>query len=452
MADTSKKPRRAKPPAWDRDTASAFVQGLMHTKLVNGDFQDAAEAALSDVGPRLPHLSLRFLFQRTSLPFERTILIFGPTGSNKSSLLYWFYDLVRRASGQYLHIDTEDKDTPVLRLAMTGYDRKAGWVKSVTSMDDFQVEIKRILDWYRAECGKKDGPGKRVPLIVGIDSLVAKMTVEAMAVIDKNDGAVGRRFADEARSLSDWFKYVPALLQQHPIMLAAVNHDKPVPGQHPGTLLHKSPGGTAPTYYATYRILAQKIKALKQQASGWEGNLVKLTMEKCSLGPGGMSVEVEFVWRTESRLTKDGRTVHWETARWNWDKATTEFLYRLSCDTSGGTRGKAVNAILGLTKVTGGKYYAEGIGVTRDEPLPPAKLAQVLESRLDVLAELEARLGIHPSFEYVPGEEFDDQKEEAKKLADLIFPTPEMVAEAEAEEAGPVVTADPDADEVADAG
>lgn len=409
---------------WNKSALDEYFTTQMGARAVKDELLDSAEAAASDIGLPLPHLCQRFLFQRTTYPMQRTMLLFGVSGSNKSALMYWFYDLFRKHGGKYLHLDTEDKDTPVLRLSLTGYDQKAGFRRPCTSMDAFQEAVKTYIDWFKGECGKAGGPGKRIPFVLGVDSLTAKMTQNAQDKMDADKGAAGRRWGDEARSLNDWFKYVPNMLQEWPIGLIAVNHDKPTPSTIiPGAIDHKSPGGQAPLFYATYRILVTKAGQLKQDASGWEGNRIKLETYKSSLGSDRRRIEVDFAWKTEAVPSKSGKAmVTAQKSHWNWHKATVEFLMYTMDKLKGSARATAIADLLGLAKQTGGRYSSKGLGISPADAIKSSEMGELIENSTSILAQLEPALGIHNSFAYQDGVDFDAQLATARASCDDIMP------------------------------
>lgn len=409
---------------WPPSASQEHMTAAFNTRAVKDSLLDSAESAACDIGLPIPYLGLRFLFQRTTYPLQRTMLLFGLPGANKSALMYWFYDLFRRHGGKYLHLDTEDKDTPVLRLSLTEYDSKAGFSRPCTSMDVFQESVKTYVDWFKGECGKAGGPGKRVPFVLGVDSLTAKMTQEAQDKMDTNHGAASRRFSDEARSLSDWFKYVPNMLKEWPIGMIAVNHDKPMASTTiPGATDHKSPGGQAPLFYATYRILVTKAGQLKQDASGWEGNRIKLEMYKSSLGSDRRRLEVDFAWRTSAVPSRSGKTtVTVQQSHWNWHKATVEFLLYTADKLKGSARATAISDLLGLSKQTGGRYSCKGLGISPADAVKPAELGPLIENSTTILSQLEPALGIHSSVAYVDGADFDEQLAAAVAAVDDHMP------------------------------
>lgn len=421
--------KKKKESEWtDPSAIEAFMATQVAASAAGRGLMTSAEGAASDIGIRLPYFCLRYLFNRTTFPFERTAILYGPPGSNKSSLLFWIYRLFRDGAGQfaphgkYIHLGLEDKDSPWLRLSLLNQDNNAGWTRECQSMDEFQGMVQAQLSWFMEQCSK--GPGRRIPLVFGIDSLVAKMTQSAQENVRKAGGVTGRRFADEARSLSDWFKYVPGLLRGWPISLVGINHDKPKPIEgRPGMMQHVAPGGSAPVFYATYKILMTKIGRVPAVSSGWQGNRIKLLMDKNSLGTDHLSIETDFMWRAGLQLNANGEKVRVQESAWNWPKATMDLFNRiLTSKNQNPVHVKAIKDILGLQKVTGGRYTASGLGVTKDDPLSAYDMGELLETKLDILSALEDRFGIGRGREFQVGVDYEEQLASAKSEAELAIP------------------------------
>lgn len=402
-----------------------MLAAAFQARAINGNNQDTAETSASTVGLYLPFLSQRLLFQRTTFPLGRTTIIYGPTGSNKSALVYYFYDLFLDNGGRYFHLDVEDKDTPAMRLALTKYRSALGECRSCDTINVYQIEIESYLNWYVALAAKKDGPGKACPVIIGVDSLVAKMTADAAKKVEGDHGATGRRFADEARALNDWFKYIPGKMTDMPICLLGVNHDKPSKDDKTGATIHRTPGGASPNYNSTYKIYAERVKKLPQTVSGTEGNRIKLEMHKNSLGADGQKIEVEVVWSHKPVKSRSGKQTLRQIMQWSWAKATVEHLYRMQGVDNlkkMGHRGDAVNDLLQIRRHTGGRYSAKMIDVPTSDPISASALGRLIETKTDVLAQLEPELGIHPSYAYRPGVDYDVQVAEAKAAVDDYVP------------------------------
>lgn len=401
------------------DAARELMEAQFDAEMIG---EDPVEVAASSVGLYQPHLCQRFLYQSTIFPFERTILVLGPTGSNKSSYVYSLYNMFGRASGKYLHLETEDKDTPILRLSLTDYNPKYGKAYRCDSMDDFQ---KKVRDGFTrmGKIASKSGLGWRTPFVIGIDSLTAKMTEEAYKTVDAAEGATKRRYSDEARSLADWFKVATRYLRGKPFSLVCVRHDKPTKNKY-GHDVHTGPGGAAPKFYATYEILMLKRGRLKMNADGWEANRIEFSTEKSSLGSDQRKFTAEFAWRPSQRPNKKGDLVASQDSAWNWHKATTELLMRLSNDK--GVFGKAVDDIVGID-VSRNRYTSSTLGIKGDQALPPTEFGRLIESCPDLLKELHPRIGIATGNVFDAEIDLPDQLETARQSANLFVAAPYIV-------------------------
>ncbi len=417
---------------WTPDAIESYLQTQVNAQAAGKGFLVSSDGAAADIGIRLPHFCLRYLYHRTTIPFERTTILYGPTGSSKSSYLFWLYWLFRTGGGQwstphgkYYHLGVEDKDSPLLRLSLTDYDDQAGYVRECASLNEFQIQIVEFLDWFKSRMGTAGGPGKRIPLIIGIDSLVAKMTAEAAKTVDTAHGETKRRFADEARALSDWFKYIPSKLREWPIHMVGVNHDKPKPGENGRPEEHRTPGGSAPNYYATYKILLKRVKTLDETATGWNGNRIRFKMEKNSLGSDNHAIEANIIWRTIQRPNAAGDLVPAQQTMWDWHRATTEILYQIARVTHDRqpAKARAVREVLGINRIAGGRYVAPEIGITDDNPLSAYDFGVYLEKQTDVLQVLENRLGVSVCREHRPGEDLGEAQLAARETINALLPT-----------------------------
>jgi hypothetical protein len=343
--------------------------------------------------------------------------------------MYWIYDLVRLAGGRYLHLETEDKDTPALRLSLTGYDAGAGVKYACESMDDFQKKVKSGFEDV-AKFAEKNNIGRRVPFVIGIDSLTAKMTEDAYAVVNKNYGAPERRWADEARSLSDWFKVVTRYLKGWPFYLVTISHDKPSKDAKTQQVKHKTPGGLAPRYYATYQLLLHNIGRLKTNAKGWEGNIIKFLADKNSLGSDRRSIEARIEWRRVTSQNAKGDKVDVQETVWGWHRATTDLLMTMTerKPKDRGPMERAVIELLGLSK-KGGRISSSTLGIHGDQALDPVEMGHLIESTPDLLALLEPELGIHTSAVFDPEVDLLEQLKEARANSTSFIPATYNVTE-----------------------
>jgi len=418
----------------DTDAILSFLGEQARKRALTHGYDTAREIIAADIGIRLPYLCHRYMLQRNTYPLERVTLVFGPPKSNKSAFMFWLFDLFTNPRygtikyGRYFHMETEGKDTAEMRFALTGYRDEVGDSFACSSMDQFQTQTKETVEWYKDVIVKNEKVGSRLPLIMGIDSLTASMTGDAQNVMAKNDGVAGRRFADEARSLSDWFKVVPGYLQGYPLSLVGITHDKPVKDPRTGIVTHRAPGGESPTYAATYKILMQKVAGIPQGKSGWAGNRIKFSLHASALGVDKLGFEAEIGFRKALRKNADGESILVQEAGWNWHKASIELLANLGSQVKNcGARNEAVKDILGpISKQTGGKFSCVKLGVSPSEAMPATQLGEILESRVDILSQLEPALGITYGRVFDQSMEYVDQVALAKKESHKLTPIAEV--------------------------
>lgn len=380
---------------------SAFLGGLearldlqrARAEEVHGD----AIVPVDLAGLWLPHLSLRYVFRRRVLPFCRSYGVFGPPGSGKSALVYYFYKLFVDAGGRYLHLETEDKDQQDLRESVTGYPghiNDSKWRHRAPTINAYQMLYYGYLEWMRLECEKAD-VGRTVPFIVGIDSLTAKLAEHTENAFVKAGGQVTQRFGEAAGSLANWFRMATNSLHGWPFVLFGVNHDKEKTDRY-GNPQHHAPGGSHPLYMATTRILCERVKVLNRVASGEEGILVRLKSDKNSAAPTGQFVEVEFKWNAAGGQ----RQVSW----WDWDKATTVLVHAL-IENSEADLAKALKAATGLVKVNNGAWTSKVLGIT--EPVSPSEMGKALEAS-PVIEELDKLLEVREGVVFKPGDDMSN--------------------------------------------
>jgi hypothetical protein len=424
VSNPKKKKPAKKPAAWDTSATSAYFGAQLNAIAVKDEsMMDPASAAVAIVGLPLPASCLRYFFQRTTFPLERSLIAFGPTGSNKSAFLYEIYRWFIAAAGMYVHVEVEDKDTPILRLSMLDYDSTTGKVWQVETLDDMMRKVDRLFTMYRETAAKAGSPGRRMPFVIGVDSLVSKLTAGAIKTIDDNGGAPVRRYADEARALSDWYKLVPGQMRGYPICLLATNHDKvkqaSMPGRQPE---HYTPGGVAPGYSATYRVHMNNAgSTTRPDAEGYFYNTVRFKMDKCSLGTGKLQFQADFRWRLLPGLSETGQPIEIQYSDWEWHRASVELYERIAADVKAGAHRKAA-AELGIVNAARGNYYCRALGHTAEDAMPAGALGALLETRRDVLDPVERALGVQSSSAWTADTDFADQLLAARARAGDFLP------------------------------
>lgn len=406
------------------ETVGHVISGRINAQeFLNGNSSDEIQQAFGQIGLYLPNLCLRYLFQIRCLPLERFLLIEGPPGVNKSSFLFWLYDLFRLNNGNYVHFHTEGKDTSDLRLSILKYDAGAGWSYYPKTLDQLFNLFKEKLEWIEKEVYPANKVKDELPLIIGIDSLSATLSEETLKRFESNRGIPERRYSTEALKLTDWFRGLYNYLHDKPYFVAAINHEKQK-ATPTGLPSYYVPGGIAQSFHASYKLQMAKVGEIKQTAKGWQGNSIKFKMIKNSFGTTNVSINADIIWKTEKRVTKSGKSYTYQNTYWNWHKGTVELLVNLSKVPT--PAGKYIKEKIKIEKYLG-KYRAKGIGI--DEYTDAISFSRKLESYYEILDELEPLLGIHNAIPFKAGTSYEVQKEQAKKYINEAYQDIEPVGE-----------------------
>lgn len=397
--------RQEVPSASDIQAAASVFDEAMPPGGIYAKSDEASNAAPALlIGLQLPTLAEKILFGSNVMLFGRMYEVYGPPGSCKSSFVYDRHRLVMQAGGKHVHIDVEDKDSPDLRYAVLGrpdnFDIKK-WTRQADSMEAWMRSAYKYLDWFKDNCRKpreRNKPlGRILPFSFSVDSVVAKAVEEAQDKFELNQGAPTRRFGDEARTLTDWFKIFPRYMKNWPVIALLVNHDKPKPNPKNASMVtHHAPGGVSQAYHATFRLLTSKVRDIDRNAAGVEGCEIQIKLDKSSAGVTGSRVKVRFLWRFDH--PEDGGPAV-QSAWWDWDRATTETLYELF-DTVG-VQGRSLKAECGLKKAAGDMWSCPQAGIPHSDPMPADVVGRAINSNPELSAKLENILEIiqYPVFQ-----------------------------------------------------
>jgi RecA/RadA recombinase len=393
---------------------AAMTAGLRDEEQIAGFNVGAGLPA--DVCIPFPALCLRFLFQYEGLPLSRAVELAGEEGSCKSALLNEMAGWILKYDGIYAYAENENKDTRALRSALYHWDKSL--ISRVidyktTSMEEWQdfvsINLKKAKDLQT----KEGGPGKTVPMVLGVDSLTSTATRKRIEnTIDAGHGARG--FADHALILSDYLRALPELFKGFPFLFIGTNHLKP--GQDPRGLPTESvPGGKSMKFMSTFRIRTKAVKSLDKQHL--QGKVIELCMRKNSVGPAGKKFLVNFVWTR----VKDSEGNSIQYASWDWHTATINLLLSFK---EAYIR-NAIKEATGIVSQNASKCigHSEKLGVPRDNPVSYYELSQRLEQHPEILKELYHILQISTAHMFTPGDCFDKQCAAAEQARSAVVAT-----------------------------
>jgi len=366
------------------------------------------------VGLKLPALCLRYLFQLNVFPLSRMLQITGTQESCKSAFLYELYRWFRCNRGKAYHIENETKDSDTLRMSLLNYDREAVGLFISESLEDWMKTVTWLLstkDGLKAKLlGTKDkpGPGKSVPLILGVDSLMAKSSMESIEKIEA-EGFTDRAFPIDALKISSYLKFMPQKLSGWPFVFAATNHLKPQKSRT-GVIEYNVPGGFSVKFQETFELRLSRVKDI--ESVNRPGVTVKFVTAKNSLGPSRKQILANMRWYF------DRDDEYRQKTYWDWNSASIHLL-----DTFKGSIRKDLEDVcdISVVPVSGkGKYiWSKALDIPRSDPQPASHAGAVLEQREDLLVELHKILGVRTYSSFMPGVCYDQQLADASSAVEI---------------------------------
>jgi len=396
------------------------------------------------VGLYLPALCLRFLLQSTILPLGRIIHITGEEGSCKTAFLVELMRWHMKHGGGGAYIENEHKDSPELRNSILEWNpmwlARLQWGES-HYLEEWMDLLSCFVNVAKSFQDAEDGPGHTVPILFGVDSIMATAPRQTLDKIDK-EGHPSLGYPVAARLIADYMRAMPDLIREYPFTIVGTNHLKPTT-DFMGRTSYVSPGGKSVKFMETYEIEMHKAPSGDIDTLEFGGIRVKFVGRKNGLGPSRKQIVAEMLWWHQEF---DDGVIRQRTG-WDWDTASVELLLSFG-DDKRGTQFKTKNkktiyhALMDIVpiKVTNSSKrqgYCEALGIPKDNPVHFRQIGAELERRQDLLEQIYPLLGIQPRRLFQPGvdyrdlmaQEIDTRTEEAAALYEHADEMPQPDAE-----------------------
>lgn len=309
------------------------------------------------------NLALQFLLGVDVLPLSRVFTITGPAASTKTSLAWYFGQLVALYMGSGVFLDAEKKTNPDQVLAMIGHERLLDLFlkdKGIQTVEDMRDKLLYYMSLYVQAC-----PKGTEPYILILDSLNAFGSEEMQAKLEKGE-ALGYTGAKRAQTIQTVLQtLIPRYVANYPILLAMVNHqtvDLKQEGAGPAGYSQAPPepkeaGGTFKEYAYTYKLECRERKRAKRYfANGSCYRLIQIGLGKNSLGSRRPPILVPY----RSEWSEDGLQ---EFIWYDWNEALALLLTEKNAMVSQ----VALKEILELS-VDGSKYSSAVLGLKNATP------------------------------------------------------------------------------------
>lgn len=414
-------PRRA------RSAANSAWTGQQRDPSLNGMFESMASQAQHELGSAvsigsqceanlvglpLPSLCLRYLFQSTVVPLSRIYQITGEEGSAKSAFLYEMMRWHMIYGGGAVLAENENKDSPELRNSLL--DWKPEWlsrliVKQTYSLEEWQDVFTTFIDIARNTQDAAGGSGRTVPILFGVDSIMATAPQSEIDAV-RNDGHASRGFALAANLIARYMRTMPERIQSYPFMMVGTNHLKPGTDMR-GLPIANIPGGKAVKFMETYEIEMKKGLNHDIDLLEYGGLRIKFVARKNSLGPSRKSISADLLWW----YADDGNGNFRQRTIWDWDTATINLIEAFATAKGKRTIYNRLHDITGIT-VAGKsppRAYSTVLGIPKSDPQLFRVVGGALENRPDLLSQVYQVLGITQRRSFQPGMDYRDMLTQA---------------------------------------
>lgn len=411
-------------------------QGTNRGKMVDGFFARQAaearkkfghksvflgsEAETLVIGIPCPALAFEYVIAQDCFPLGVMMQIVAKHGVGKSGLLAEFGRWFDTAGGGMVLCENETKFNPHWYSSIMGkavYERMV--LHRCKSVEDWQRHLTFAVKNVKADMlgtKEKPGPGRSLPVLFGVDSIMGKMAEENQEKImgkaadpsKKNskgskpttgDGfAQARSFPIEAGSITKYMRTVPQLMDEWPFALVLINHLR-MKTDDMGNAERNKTGGEQVNFQESFELELKKIggHAKKIATAEFEGITLQLSCEKNSFGPTGRKAQVRLLWWHEPD-PETGRPV--QKTVWDWDWATVHLLNGLMNGEGGSTYLKAKLKAMDFhidCPATGdldNKAWSESLGMTEDDALTWSEVGAMIREDKKLMGELRDALGV----------------------------------------------------------
>jgi hypothetical protein len=409
-----------------RGAVSGFLKAS--TEAARSEYGDAnmcvmGEAGRIVVGLPLPSLCLEYFFQNDAFPLSRMIQVVGTEGTCKSALCFEMARWFKESNGITYLFENETKYSPDFAQSIIGYSDADNGYESLAhypcdSLEDWQSKIQYTVGQVREMMVKKTAAnptpiGRVFPVLLVLDSITGKLSRESAQTIEKQ-GFAGRSHPVEALKINSFLKKFPQDIEEWPVSFVAVNHLKPQKTAT-GAIENNKAGGRSISFQETFEIemkraRVSKVNLVDPDEDGFEigGNNLRMICRKNSLGETHRELYVSVLWKNK-RCPETGQMRQY--TRWDWPGGTVDLLTKFES----GKRRDMIKEVVDLHKVTGGRWWSNRLGVTKDNPISKSEIGMLIDSNEAIRDSLRDLFGIKRRKKFEVGVDYLAQLDKLKE-------------------------------------
>jgi hypothetical protein len=370
--------------------------GLARTKFGHESIMAGSDTSNLVVGIPCPALSFEYLITQDVFPLGVIMQLVGKWGSNKSSLVYEFFRWFDIAGGGSILMENETKFSPELCYSIMGYGKSSTWdsapliLNRCESVEDWQDK----LTWWIAQekhdlIGTKDqpGPGRTIPILFSIDSLMGKSSQEVMEKV-KKEGHTDRRFPVEALKITDYFRTVPQMLDTWPFALVMTNHLK-MGKDEMGRDVRNKAGGTGVSFQESFELETSVVKTTIECAQ-FTGKAIRIKCFKNSFGTSHRQIITRMLWWEEE--DENGRL--YQKTVWDWDWSTIHLLSNIKGRCLSRLKDSGFHIDTPRTSDIENLAWSRTLGMTKADARPWHEVGAMIRQDKNLMSTLRKCLGI----------------------------------------------------------
>ena len=403
------KGQKSKLENWNNDKRGAMLDDYMagvtevaRTEFGNSNVLVADEKSALLVGIPCPALAFEYVIAQDVFPLGLIMHLVGKSGTNKSSLLDEFFRWFVRARGLGNLFEVESKRSPDLLPSIVGYDVAPKFIRidNCNSVEDWQKHLQFWL-WHHKQrlvgTKEKPGPGRTVPILFGVDSIMGKLSWESQEKV-REKGFGGRSWPVEAGSITQFMKTVPQDIVGWPFTIVLNNHLK-LGQDDNGHEVRRTGGGAGVNFQESFELEMRMRKSNIENndlAEGWRGRVLAIRCQKNSFGDTYREIDTRFLWweeLDEAATATAGHEVWRQKSLWDWNWATVHLLINLKGRAAGRVE-KILHIAAPHVSDVENDAYSETLGMKKEDAVPWSKLGAMIAAQPDLMHALRDALCI----------------------------------------------------------
>lgn len=344
------------------------------------------------IGIPIPALAFEYVITQDCFPLGLIMHLCGPPGSMKSALYFEMSRWFKMCGGGSVLQEVETKLSPDFPKSIIGDDMENVLViNRCDSVEDWQdklmhwvVQLKKDFVGTKAD----PGPGRTVPVLFGVDTIMGKASYETQEKI-RDAGHAERSFPVEALKITNYLKTIPQDIDKWPFAIVLSNHLKEKSDDQ-GRKLRSTAGGVQVNFQESWE-LETKVRKGKIQCSEWEGKVLSLKCYKNSFGPTGREAWTRVLWWDE--LNPETGEYEQKTV-WDWGWSTVRLLSTVKGMEAARLKDMGFHIATPRTSDVENKAWSKYFGMKEADAVSWTELGDMIHRDEQLMRKLRIALGI----------------------------------------------------------